>query len=230
MSSGKWQPSCLGLNVLTHSGLVMPYILVNTRLLFDCTKPLPQPILTYQESGLMAFIRGQFYRKNLKANELMTKKHRVVLVARKTFVCTYWLCKGKHWQIWRNISQWWWFQILVLWTQPFHEPLIGNESAFRPWLQINEKPLPGPRMNEDIFVSNPLIEHIYVLMLCSSIQHCWCFTFQICKLWQLQHFYQNITWNCMLMITERHRSDFALSDTSYFDIKDKLCDKQSTML
>ena len=25
MSSGKWRPSCLGLNVLTHCGLVMPY-------------------------------------------------------------------------------------------------------------------------------------------------------------------------------------------------------------
>ena len=24
MSSGKWHPFCLGLNVLTHSGLVMP--------------------------------------------------------------------------------------------------------------------------------------------------------------------------------------------------------------
>ena len=32
MSSGKWRPFCLGLNVLTHCGLVMPYGIMNLRL------------------------------------------------------------------------------------------------------------------------------------------------------------------------------------------------------
>ena len=60
MPSVKWRPSCLGFNVLTHCGLVMPYgrvsfhfltqIWVNidsgNDLLPDGTKPLPEPMST----------------------------------------------------------------------------------------------------------------------------------------------------------------------------------------
>ena len=54
MSSGKWRTFCLGLNVLTHYGLVMPYHMAtqiwvdigsDNGLLPNDTKPLPEPML-----------------------------------------------------------------------------------------------------------------------------------------------------------------------------------------
>ena len=55
MSSAKWRPFCIGLNVLTHCRLMTPYgditIWVNigsgNGLLLDGAKPSPEPLLTY---------------------------------------------------------------------------------------------------------------------------------------------------------------------------------------
>ena len=56
ISSAKWRPFCLGLNVLTHFCLVMPYahrsgstlISSDNGLFPDGTKPLPDSVLTYR--------------------------------------------------------------------------------------------------------------------------------------------------------------------------------------
>ena len=52
-SSAKWRPFCLGLNVLTHCGQLMPrlqYVLSTVHVMACCifsTKSLPEPMLTY---------------------------------------------------------------------------------------------------------------------------------------------------------------------------------------
>ena len=85
MSSAKWFPFCLSLNVLklaplsscdlyrtsTHCGLVTPYDdvdlgqhqLEGDGLLTDGTKPLLEPKLTNHQLGLVELIWGQFHRK-----------------------------------------------------------------------------------------------------------------------------------------------------------------------
>ena len=77
MLSGKLRPFCLGLNVLTHCGLVMPdgtQIWINigsgNGLLLDGTKPLPDPALELScpvaLSGLTSFMRFVCIVEHLK--------------------------------------------------------------------------------------------------------------------------------------------------------------------
>ena len=67
VSCGKWRPSCFGLNVLTHCGLVMPWGFIelghhnHVPVVADGTKS--ELILTNHQWGLVAFTWVQFHRK-----------------------------------------------------------------------------------------------------------------------------------------------------------------------
>ena len=68
MSSVKWRPFCLGLNVFTYFGLASLYgdIVVKWPgygLLTDGTKPLTELMLIDRNWGLLAFTETQFHVK-----------------------------------------------------------------------------------------------------------------------------------------------------------------------
>ena len=73
VSSAKWRPFCLGFNVLTYCSPGTPNVITELGqhwlkqwLVADGTKPLPKPMLTYQQWGLGACTSGQFHRKYLQ--------------------------------------------------------------------------------------------------------------------------------------------------------------------
>ena len=68
--SAKWRPFCLGLNVLTHCGLVISYDYTDlgqhwpgNGLVPDGIKVLPDPILTYHQRRALAFTWEWFHKK-----------------------------------------------------------------------------------------------------------------------------------------------------------------------
>ena len=56
MSSGKWQPFCLGLNVLTHSGLVMYNAPINSVIIDSQKGSLPawHKVITYTKADIFS--------------------------------------------------------------------------------------------------------------------------------------------------------------------------------
>ena len=70
VSSAKRRPFCLGLNVLTHCGLVISYDYIDlgqhwpgNDLVPDGIKLLPDPMLTYHLRCALAFTWDQFHKK-----------------------------------------------------------------------------------------------------------------------------------------------------------------------
>ena len=60
VSSAKWRPLCLGLNELTHWGLVTTYSIMNlvsigsSKIMANITKPLPESMLTNHQGGIVS--------------------------------------------------------------------------------------------------------------------------------------------------------------------------------
>ena len=73
-SWGRGKPGWIRKKVLTHCGLVAPYIWFNigsgNDLLPDGTKPLPEPMLTCHQSGPVPFFWGQFHKRYLSHQSL----------------------------------------------------------------------------------------------------------------------------------------------------------------
>ena len=85
MSSAKWRPFCLGLNMLSNLGLVTPHGLIdlgntgsaNGLLLDGTVKPLPELMLTYHHSGPAVLPSERFLRKYswYKSGRWVSKLH-----------------------------------------------------------------------------------------------------------------------------------------------------------